>query len=377
MSEVAGTVGGNDPVPTTCLERTTVTDSVRLDPERQLVELSVALWNTVPGPDAGGYIRPPRVGPQVDESTLQGLVRRSRATTLAALWPSLSSDQRAAAVFACSSPPTARDGAAMMDWLLALLLADRQAALLGSIRLSARQWQWAWHDPLPLLPKELRDGPAGAWLRSCTQDSDQREHIRQAAAASPMAHRLPIGLLMDMARPWRLSTVRAVTRHPHTSTTALLEIAEMPSLPCDTRARLAVHPAFPVERVPLLYPDAGGAAVAGIVSVEVSPARLLALLDQPLQPALARAFIRVLRRPESLMAEKGASEQALVRIFTELDVNTLPHLVDAVLDSPHPAGRRALAHVVNDAQVLGWLASGDDSETRAIASRRVVQALAG
>ena len=343
---------------------------------RQLMEHSVTLWSAVPGPDSGPYDRPPRVGPPVAEHSMEGLLRRSRAQTLAALWPSLSTDQRAAAVFACSSPP-APDGEEIPDWLLALLLAERQAALLRSVRLSARQWQLAWHDPVALLPVQLQSGPAGAWLRAAGQHPEQREHIRQAAVASPLAEPLPIALLMDMARPWGLGTMRAVTGHPHTPTDTLLEIAGMPSLPCDFRARLAVHPTFPVERVPSLYPDAAGAAVAAVASVKVSPPRLLALLGQPLQPAVARAFIRVLARPETLLAEKSASEQALVRVFTELDVNARPDLVEAALDSPYPAGRRALARTVDDAQVLVRLASDDDDETRALAARRVVLALAG
>ena len=343
----------------------------------ELVQRSLRLWEAVPDPASGAYDRPPRVGLPVDEPSLDGLLRRGRARALACLWPSLSTDQRAAALFAASTasaPTHTRSG--ISSWLLALVLAERQSSLLRSFELTARQWWLAWNDPVDLLPALLRTGRAAAWVRAGAHDVAQREQLRRAAFASPSSVRLPITLLMQMAKPWTPAGARVVASHPDTPTATLLEIAGLPSLSATARAWLTVHPSFPLERVPTLHEDASDAEITAIAGVTAGPARVMALLDAAIPAALGSALVRAHKPATALVTEPTASERAVGLVLGELDATRRPDLVAAALEAPCDAARRALARTVNDPQVLAGLASDGDAETRRLAAERVVGALA-
>ncbi len=359
-------------------------------PSAQLMAGAIDLWTLVLTPCRTMATQPPRVGSAVDEQHLAGMLRRRRCRALAALWPSLSTDQRAATLYACTtptggpgtgaetdSPATASDGpSGIDDWMLALLLAERSFAVLTTTALSPLQWQLVLRDPVALLPAVLQSGPAARWVLAGVSHPSGREAVRQAALRAPAALHLPIDLLMELATPWTHDSAHVVAGHPETPAATLRDIAARPGLTAGTRARLVAHPSFPIGEVPTLCEGHLEKLDAALRDVVVTPGRLVDLLDSPIPRALASTLSRTQPAAPTLAAAAEASETVLTLLYEELDVTSRPDFVAAALASPSPAARRALARTVPAADVLARLAVDEDPPTRSIAARRVVEALA-
>lgn len=356
----------------------------------QLMAGAIDLWAVVLTPSRTMATQPPRVGRDVDDQHLAGMLRRRRCRALAALWPSLSTDQRVATLYACSSPTggpgtgsdtdapaTATDGpSGIDDWMLALLLAERSYAVLTTTVLSPRQWQLVWRDPLALLPEVLRSGPAAPWVLAGVSHPSGREAVRQAALRAPAALRVPVDLLMELATPWSPSSAHVVAGHPDTPAVTLRDIAARPDLTAGTRSRLVAHPSFPIGEVPKLCEGQLETLDAALRDVVVPPGRLVDLLDSPIPRAPASTLSRTQPAAPTLAAAAEASETVLTLLYEELDVTSRPDIVAAALASRSAAARRALARTVHAADVLARLAVDADPHTRSIAARRVVEALA-
>lgn len=352
-----------------------------------LLVTSRGLWSQVPSPDRTLATRPPRVGAPISAADLDGLLRRGRSRSLAALWPSLTDDQRAAAVHAgtpsvhsCATdrPTSDRpDGDTSTDWLLALAVTDRLAWMLRSTCLSARQWTALWHAPASLLPHDLADTSAAQWMTAAVDGPGHRDDLRRAALASPCVPHLPLDLVLAMARPWTPDSAHAVARHPQAPPRVLRRLTTMPGLRPATRARLIAHPALPADTVSEMLQVDTDRTLVSLREVSVSPHRLAELLEHPLPPRVVGELVHHQPAVDVLLGTMTASEAALTLLFRKHHVATQPELVERALASPYPGARAALAQVVTDERALVALASDEDARVRTVASQRVVTALLG
>ena len=351
-------------------------------PGPALVALSRDLWSMVPAVAAPGPENVPtlpRVGPEVPTSRLVSWVNDRSWDVVAAHWPSLDPSQRITAIYAISGVPLPPGIGSRRqrpsDWLVAMALVSQRHALLAGADLDVRQWTTAWASPLTLLPTGVRTTPAADWLDHASTDKASRHILRRAALESHVVASLPFSLVWELARPLTQDTVGAVVAHPRASVEALVETAQFTPLPPEAVARLAANPLFPAERVPLLYADAEPGAAERLVRTSLTTARLLELIEQPLPPRLVRGLVANHSGACDVALAMKASTRALTALFIGLDVADDPVLRDAALRSRRVEARRALAAAAGDPALLAALADDHDEEVRAIAARRVLDAL--
>lgn len=346
-----------------------------------LVDQSRSLWSQVPLPAPGREGMPtlPRVDPEVPDTEFTRKLNCGAWDALAALWPALDPSQRITVVYAISRVPLPPGfGAscrAPSDWLVAMALVSGRESLLSRAAVDGRQWTAAWNSPHALLPDGLEDAPAAAWVERARKSETGRHSLRHAALQSPASETMPFDLVWELARPLTPETVDAVVSHPHATGEALLVASETAYLSPDARARLALLPQFPAERVPRLYREARLEDLRPLLQSTIPRARLLELLEQPLRRNVSRELVVSQPHARAIALDLDASTPALTALFLGLDLARDTELRDAALRSGRVGARRATAAAACDPAVLAQLAHDSDPQVRATAAQRVLDAL--
>ena len=128
--------------------------------------------------------------------------------------------------------------------------------------------------------------------------------------------------------------------------------------------------------VPPLFPTADEELLEPLLGTQLSPGRLVALLEQPWQRDVRDLLVLSQPATERLVTRLDAPEAVLAAVFTAIDVDEVDRVRQAALACPRPGARAALARTSRDPAVLAALAADSHPTVRAAAAERVMGALA-